>query len=55
MKTFSVVLIAGSDYTVKARTRADAIKKVKAGKGKRVGQYFCAVERISAREIKKEK
>lgn len=40
LKRYGVVLKNGADYSVMAKSKADAIKRVKAGKGRRVGQYI---------------
>lgn len=40
LKRYGVVLKNGADYSVMAKSKADAIKRVKAGKGRKIGQYI---------------
>lgn len=40
MKTWIVILKDGLDVEIKAATRAEALRKARAGKGKVVGSYL---------------
>lgn len=42
LKSYTVILKNGCDYTVKAESKSDAIKRVKQGRGKLVGRYECS-------------